>query len=102
MTIALSNPYRRICNPTHTHKFRNANLDRNSFDRTSELQIRKSWILKIYRDYKNTIDTTFDEGKIEGKMEGKMEVAKKMKAKGLSVNDIVDLTGLSVNEINAL
>ena len=86
----------------HTHKFRNANLDRNSFDRTSELQIRKSWILKIYRDYKNTIDTTFDEGKIEGKMEGKMEVAKKMKAKGVSVNDIVDLTGLSVNEINAL
>ena len=62
--------------------------------------------LKIYRDYKNTVDTAFDEGKMEGKLEGKMEekldVARKMKAKGLSINDIVDLTGLSINEINAL
>ena len=70
--------------------------------------------LKIYRDYKNTVDTAFDEGKMEGKLEGKMEgklegkmeekldVARKMKAKGLSINDIVELTGLSINEINAL
>lgn len=58
--------------------------------------------LKIYRDYKNTIDTAFDEGKIEGKMEEKLDVATKMKAKGLSTNDIAELTGLSVNEINAL
>jgi len=62
--------------------------------------------LTIYRDYKNTVDTAFDEGKMEGKLEGKMEekldVARKMKAKGLSINDIVDLTGLSINEINAL
>jgi len=66
--------------------------------------------LKIYRDYKNTVDTAFDEGKMEGKLEGKLEgkmeekhdVARKMKAKGLSINDIVDLTGLSINEINAL
>jgi predicted transposase/invertase (TIGR01784 family) len=58
--------------------------------------------LKIYRDYKNTVDTAFDEGKMEGKMEEKLDVAKKMKAKGLSINDIVDLTGLSINEINAL
>jgi len=66
--------------------------------------------LKIYRDYKNTVDTAFDEGKMEGKLEGKLEgkmeekhdVARKMKAKGLSINDIVELTGLSINEINAL
>ena len=58
--------------------------------------------LKIYRDYKNTVDTAFDEGKMEGKLEEKLDVAKKMKAKGLSINDIVDLTGLSINEINAL
>ena len=29
--------------------------------------------LKIYRDYKNTVDTAFDEGKLEGKIEGKLE-----------------------------
>lgn len=66
--------------------------------------------LKIYRDYKNTIETAFDEGKlegkiegkIEGKLEGKLEIAKTAKQIGLSIADIVKLTGLSENEINKL
>lgn len=62
--------------------------------------------LKTYRDLKGVIDTAFDEGKIEGKIEGKMEgkieVAKKMKAKGLAIKDISDLTGLSEPEIENL
>ena len=40
--------------------------------------------LKFYRDYKNTIDTAFDEGKIEGKI----ETAKKLKALGVDINII--------------
>jgi len=55
--------------------------------------------LKTYRDYKNTIDSAFDEGKIEGKLEGKLEVAKAAKQMGLSIFDISKLTGLSENEI---
>ncbi len=62
--------------------------------------------LKIYRDYKNTVDTAFDEGKIEGKIEGKMEekmeIAKQAKLIGLGITDIIKLTGLSADEINKL
>ena len=58
--------------------------------------------LKIYRDYKSTIDTAFDEGKIEGKTEGKIETAKMMKAEGESLEKIVRYTGLAEDEINRL
>jgi len=51
--------------------------------------------LKIYRDLKNSIDTSFDEGKIEGKI----ETAIAMKRKGFSVCDISEITGLSAEEI---
>jgi predicted transposase/invertase (TIGR01784 family) len=54
--------------------------------------------LKIYRDYKNTIDSAFDEGKIEGKI----EVAKALKLSGISTNIIIQSTGLSESEINKL
>jgi predicted transposase/invertase (TIGR01784 family) len=58
--------------------------------------------LKIYRDYKNTVDTAFEDGKLEGKLEGKIEIAVKMKQKGVSLKDISEITGLSENEINRL
>ncbi len=50
--------------------------------------------LKIYRDYKNTIDTAYDEGKIE--------VAKSARQMGLSIADIIKLTGLTESDINKL
>ncbi len=63
--------------------------------------------LKVYCDLKNVIDTAFDdgklegkiEGKIEGKLEGKIEVARTAKQMGLAVAAIVQLTGLSEEEI---
>lgn len=42
------------------------------------------------------------EGKAEGKLEGKLETAKKMKDGGLSVEDIVNFTGLSRDDITNL
>lgn len=42
------------------------------------------------------------EGKVEGKIEGKIEIARNMKRKGFSVDDICDMTGLSCAEIVAL
>ena len=50
--------------------------------------------LKVYRDYKNTIDTAFNEGKCD--------VARKMKQRGFSNHDISDMTGLSEDEIEKL
>ena len=63
--------------------------------------------VKVYRDLKNSIDTSFSKGKMEGiaegRVEGKKETnivnARKMKAKGYPFDDIADITGLSKEEI---
>lgn len=54
--------------------------------------------LKYYRDLKNSLETAREEGKIEGKI----EIASKAMKKGLSIADIVDLTGLTEEEIKRL
>jgi predicted transposase/invertase (TIGR01784 family) len=58
--------------------------------------------LKIYRDYKNTVESAFDEGKMEGEFEQTFKIAKQAKLMGLSVTDIMQLTGLSQQEIEKL
>ncbi len=66
--------------------------------------------LKYYRDLNNVIDTAFDEGKAEGIaegkaegiVEGKAEIARQMKAKGMDVNLIAEITGLSAEEIERM
>jgi predicted transposase/invertase (TIGR01784 family) len=42
------------------------------------------------------------EGKLEGKQEEKIEIAQKMKNRGLPVDQITELTGLSIEEITKL
>ena len=58
--------------------------------------------LKYYRDLKNVVDTSFDEGKAEGKAEGKVEIARQMKFEGEPVEKIVRFTGLTPEEIENL
>lgn len=58
--------------------------------------------LKYYRDLKNSLDTARGEGKMEGIKEGRIEIAKKALEKGLSINDIIELTGLSEDEIKRI
>jgi predicted transposase/invertase (TIGR01784 family) len=66
--------------------------------------------LKIYRDYKNTVDTAFDdgklegkiEGKLEGKIEGKIETATELKNFGVDLKIIAKATGLTEEEIEKL
>ncbi len=95
-------------------------IDKAETARMSEAELYQNEMkLKISRDYKNTIDTAFDEGKLEGKMEGiiegklearlegrvegehqvKLEIARKMKHKGFSENEIAEMTGLSASDI---
>ena len=50
--------------------------------------------LKIYRDYKNTIDTAFDEGI--------NKVAKNLKKKGIKIELIIEVTGLTKEQIDTL
>lgn len=64
------------------------------------LEERKAYeeSLKYYRDIKNVVDTSREEGKIEGKI----EVAKKLKEAGVSIEIIIETTGLSAEEIYKL
>jgi len=52
--------------------------------------------LKYYRDLKNVIDTS----KEEGKLEKAAEIAKNLKEQGLPAELISDATGLSIEQIN--
>ena len=62
--------------------------------------------VKNYWDYFSTVKTALKkgraEGRIEGKAEGKAEDARKMKALGLSEDIIMQVTGLTAEEIAAL
>ncbi len=74
--------------------------------------------LKYYRDLKNVIDTSFEEGKAEGeavgiavgravgreegKAEGKTEIARQMKLEGDSAEKIARITGLAKEDIDQL
>jgi len=70
--------------------------------------------LMIMRDLKNVVDTAEEKGinkgieigKKEGidigKKESTIEIAKKMKTKGFDINSIINLTGLSKEDIEQL
>ncbi|MFT5916445.1 MAG: putative transposase/invertase (TIGR01784 family) [Flammeovirgaceae bacterium] len=62
--------------------------------------------LKYYRDIKNVVDTSKDEGRIEGiiegKKEGKKEIARKIKKAGIDVETIMKFTKLNKEEIGSL
>ena len=62
--------------------------------------------LKYYRDIKNSLDTAREEGEkegtIKGKIEGKIEIAKSMLLKGYDESVIMELTGLTENQLDKL
>lgn len=66
--------------------------------------------LKAYRDIKNSIDTALEEGmergleqgRAEGRIEGRMEIVRAMLAKGMDIDMISELTGVSADEIHTL
>lgn len=66
--------------------------------------------LKYYRDIKNVVDTSREEGIAEGIEQGieqgiiqrNREIARKLKEKGMSTSEIAELTGLDTAEINKL
>jgi predicted transposase/invertase (TIGR01784 family) len=58
--------------------------------------------LKYYRDIKNVVDTAYEDGELKGKIEGKIEIAKNLKRMGLNVEQIIEATGLSKEEIENL
>ena len=60
--------------------------------------------LNAIRDEERRINSSFSagvkEGRLEGRLEGKIEIAKKMKSLEQDINFIIELTGLTEEEIN--
>lgn len=54
---------------------------------------------KNYLDFTASVNTSFREGKVEGLLEGKVEIARNLKAKNFPMSDIIEITGLSEEEI---
>ena len=58
--------------------------------------------LKYYRDIKNVVDTSREEGVEEGKEKRTLEIARELKRSGVSIDVIMKSTGLSKEEIEKL
>ena len=62
--------------------------------------------LKAYRDIKNSIDTTKEEGREEGRVEGiaeeKLATAKRLLGMGLTQEQVAKGTDLSIEDIERL
>ncbi|MCB0547242.1 MAG: PD-(D/E)XK nuclease family transposase [Phaeodactylibacter sp.] len=67
------------------------------FDAAEKARYEES--LKYYRDLKNVVDTSFEEGREEGKAEKEIEVILKSREAGLDVETISKITGKSIEEI---
>ena len=52
-----------------------------------------------YRDIKNSIDTAKREGIAEGMIQRSLEIARKMLANGMDAATVMEITGLSAEEI---
>ena len=81
---------------------------RGNMSKEERAQYDYEW--KIYNDYLNTFNSPekkghaegLAEGRAEGRAEEKLENARRMKSKGYPLDDIADITGLTIEEINAL
>ncbi len=61
---------------------------------------------EYFRDLKNSLDTAREEGEaegiIKGKLEEKIEIVRKMLAMEMPIDTIIQLTGLSEEQIKSL
>ena len=81
---------------------------RGNMSKEERAQYDYEW--KIYNDYLNTVNSAekkghaegLAEGRAEGRVEEKLENARRMKSKGYPLDDIVDITGLTIEEIEKL
>ena len=69
---------------------------------TKEERMKYDGALKRYRDTLNSLRGAEQKGRAEGRAEGRADAARNMKAKGFSLEDIIDITGLTAEEIAAL
>ena len=99
--------YIRISDKNSNKKIFTKLFDAAAIARFSPTELREyEDSLKAYRDIKNSLDTAKEEGSAEGREEGRAEgiamVAKMMYAKGMDIDVIASMTGLSTDEVESL
>ena len=99
--------YIRISDKNSNKKIFTKLFDAAAIARFSPTELREyEDSLKAYRDIKNSLDTAKEEGRAEGREEGRAEgitmVAKMMFAKGMAIDVIASMTGLSTVEVESL
>ena len=99
--------YIRIADKNSNKKIFTKLFDAAAIARFSPTELREyEDSLKAYRDIKNSLDTAKEEGRAEGREEGRAEgiamVAKMMYAKGMDIDVIASMTGLSTDEVESL
>ena len=57
---------------------------------------------KAYRDIKNSVDTAKRQGIAEGMEQRSLEIARKMLAKGMDAASVMEITGLSAEQMQQL
>lgn len=99
--------YIRISDKNSNKKIFTKLFDAAAIARFSPTELREyEDSFKAYRDIKNSLDTAKEEGRAEGREEGRAEgiamVAKMMYAKGMDIDVIASMTGLSTDEVESL
>ena len=107
--------YIRISDKNSNKKIFTKLFDAAAIARFSPTELREyEDSLKAYRDIKNSLDTAKEEGHAEGREEGRAEgreegraegiamVAKMMFAKGMDIDVIASMTGLSTDEVESI
>ena len=99
--------YIRISDKNSNKKIFTKLFDAAAIARFSPTELREyEDSLNAYRDIKNSLDTAKEEGRAEGREEGRAEgiamVAKMMYAKGMDIDVIASMTGLSTDEVESL
>ena len=101
---------KELCDKVFDRLFEEAEIAKFTPQEMREYEASK----KAYRDIKNSIDTAKQEGlavgieigmakgKAEGKNQKTLEIARKMQAKGMDEDAIMEMTGLSQDEIRQL
>ena len=91
--------YIRISDKNSNKKIFTKLFDAAAIARFSPTELREyEDSLKAYRDIKNSLDTAREEGRAEGIA----MVAKMMFAKGMDIDAIASMTGLSTDEVESL
>ena len=94
----LSQRPKELCDKVFDRLFEEAEIAKFSPLEMREYEASK----KAYRDIKNSVDTAKREGIAEGMEKRSLEIARKMLAKGMDAASVMEITGLSAEQMQQL